>query len=200
VLECQSLPETESIFKKLKKERCINDMYSGLQVLADTPANLLNKLNQISGGTVIDVNDVPRILDPFKAKTIAEKFKGQRIAIFYVYQSEKSLLLEYFKDEVTTVPEDFQNGKSRVFIGQVRSVREGVRLDKADAIIYYSMEFSYLSYEQGRNRLISKEREKPANVWFAVSQMGLESKVLEAVHDKKDFTLSYYNRHQNLRD
>jgi hypothetical protein len=200
ILECKSLPETEYIFKKLRKERCINDMYTGLQVLADDPATLLTKLNQISGGTVIDANNVPRILDPFKAKTIADRFKGQRIAIFYVYQSEKALLLEYFKGEVTTVPEDFQQGKARVFVGQVRSVREGVRLDQADAIIYYSMEFSYLSYEQGRNRLVSKEREKPANVWFAVSQMGLEAKVLEAVHDKKDFTLSYYNKHQNLRE
>jgi hypothetical protein len=200
ILECKSNSETEYIFKKLKKERCVNDMYTGLQILADKPAVLLTKLNQITGGTVIDATETPRIIDPFKAVAIAEKFKGQRIAIFYVYQSEKKLLLDYFKDEVTTVPEDFQEGKSRVFVGQVRSVREGVRLDKADAIIYYSMEFSYLSYEQGRNRLVSKERQKPADVWFAVSQMGLESKILEAVHDKKDFTLSYYNRHQDLRE
>jgi hypothetical protein len=39
---------------------------------------------------------------------------------------------------------------------------------------------------------MSKERETPADVWFAESQLGIENKILKAVHSKKDFTLSYY--------
>lgn len=192
VLNCESGLELEHIFKTLKKDRCYYDSITGMKILADSPANLIGKLNQLSGGTVIDYEGNHRILDDFKVRSIDSHFHNKRIAIFYVYQCEKNLLLDYYKEKATTVPEEFQRGLYSVFIGQIRSVREGVRLDTADSIIFYSMEFSYLSYEQGRNRLMSKERETPADVWFAESQLGIENKILKAVHSKKDFTLSYY--------
>ena len=88
----------------------------------------------------------------------------------------------------------FQASPGKVFISQVRRAREGVRLDTADALIFFNLEFSYLSYEQGKNRLVSKERDIPAEVYFLCSDCGIECKILEAVHDKQDFTLSYYGR------
>lgn len=191
-LMCQSGLELQHIFRTLKRDKCFSDPVTGIKILAGSPANMLGKLAQLSGGTVIDVNGDHLILDEFKVQAIDEHFRGKRIAVFYVYQSERDLLLQYFGDRVTTSPEEFQKGGYDVFVGQIRSVREGVRLDTADAIVFYSMEFSYLSYEQGRNRIMSKERKVPADVWFAVSQMGIEKKILQAVHSKSDFTLSYY--------
>ncbi|MEG1565072.1 MAG: hypothetical protein RR365_15345, partial [Bacteroides sp.] len=88
----------------------------------------------------------------------------------------------------------FQASTNKVFISQVRRAREGVRLDTADALIFFNLEFSYLSYEQGKNRLVSKERTDPAEVYFICSDCGIEKKILDAVHGKKNFTLSYYGR------
>lgn len=195
ILDCRSSESTEYIFDTLKKDRCYNRLYDGVKILADTPANLMNKLNQICGGTVIDTDGNHVMLDTFKAERIKEYFAGKKIAIFYLYKSERDMLINFFSDSVTENPEEFQHGDYKVFIGQIRSVREGVRLDKADALVFYTMEFSYLSYEQGRNRLMSKERTKPAEVYFCVSQMGFERKILEAVNNKKDFTYSWYFKH-----
>lgn len=58
---------------------------------------------------------------------------------------------------------------------------------------------NYLSYEQGKNRLVSKERTSPADVYFLCSDCGIESKILEAVHGKESFTASYYFKRQKQK-
>lgn len=182
---------TKEIFNKLRNNSIA---HVGREVvLSDSPAKLLSKMHQLSSGTIISANGLKICLDGSKAEYTEKEFKGKKIAVFYVYQAEADLLRSVFPDW-TDIPEEFQASTSKVFISQVRRAREGVRLDTADALIYFNLEFSYLSYEQGRNRLISKERTKPVDVYFLCSDFGIESKILEAVHNKKDFTLSYYGR------
>lgn len=161
-------------------------------VIADTPAKLMQKLHQLGSGTIKN-GDKYLVLDKSKAIAIKHKFENQAIAIFYVFQAEKALLKEVFPN-ATDDPQKFQDGEASVFIGQVRRFREGVRLDRAEALIYYTTEFSYLSYEQGRNRLVSKERTEPAHVWFFCSEYGIDRMILDAVHNKQDFTHSYYKK------
>jgi len=162
-------------------------------ILGDTPAKLLDKLHQISGGTVIAEDGTHLILDTSKCEYVKQKFAGKKLALFYCYQSEFDLLKQWFPNW-TDSPEEFQASSDKVFICQVRRAREGVRLDTAEALVFYSFEYSFLSYEQGRNRLVSKEREEAADVYFLCSVPGLDETILEAVHGKKDFTLSYYRK------
>lgn len=185
---------------KKQTEQLINSMRNNLVVkiggnaiLGDSPAKLLTKLHQLSSGTVIAENGLHLTFDKSKAEFVHNQFAGQKVALFYVYQSEAELLQSVFPNW-TDSPEEFQASSDKVFISQVRRAREGVRLDTADALIFFNLEFSYLSYEQGRNRLVSKERTDPAEVYFLCSDCGIESKILEAVHGKESFTLSYYGR------
>ncbi|MEG1659459.1 MAG: hypothetical protein RR304_02655, partial [Bacteroides sp.] len=185
---------------KAQTARFINSMRNNLMVeidgnaiLGDSPAKLLTKLHQLSSGTIIAENGLHLTFDKSKAEFVRKQFDGKKVALFYVYQSEAELLQSVFPNW-TDSPEEFQTSTDRVFISQVRRAREGVRLDTADALIFFNLEFSYLSYEQGRNRLVSKERTDPADVYFLCSDCGIESKILEAVHGKQDFTLSYYGR------
>lgn len=164
---------------------------NGKVILGDSPAKLLTKLHQLSSGTVIAEDGKHITLDKSKAEFVRREFAGKKIALFYVYQSEAELLQAVFPNW-TDSPEDFQASTDKVFISQVRRAREGVRLDTADALIFFNMEFSYLSYEQGKNRLVSKERTTPAEVYFLCSDCGIEAKILEAVHGKESFTASYY--------
>jgi hypothetical protein len=92
---------------------------------------------------------------------------------------------------------DFQNGKGNVFLGQFVSAREGIRLDNADAIIFFNIDFSFLSYEQARNRIVSFEREKEAVLYWLFSDIGIEPKIYKAVNNKKDYTLQHY-RHERI--
>lgn len=162
-------------------------------IVADTPAKLMSKMHQLSSGTVISEEGTHLVTDKSKAEYLKMAFSGKKLAIFYVYQSEADLLHEQFPNW-TDSPEEFQQSNDKVFICQVRRAREGVRLDTADALIFFNLEYSYLSYEQGRNRLVSKERETPANVYFLLSDCGIESDIVEAVKNKTDFTYSWYKR------
>ena len=165
----------------------------GNAILGDTPAKLLTKLHQLSSGTVIAENGLHLTFDKSKAEFVRKQFAEKKVALFYVYQSEAELLQSVFQNW-TDSPEVFQLSTDKVFISQVRRAREGVRLDTADALIFFNLEFSFLSYEQGRNRLVSKERTAPADVYFLCSDCGIESKILDAVHGKQDFTLSWFNK------
>lgn len=164
----------------------------GRSVLGDTAAKKMSKMHQLSSGTIISEDGEHIVTDSSKADFIKKKFKG-RIAIFYVYQSEADLLHDAFPNW-TDNPEEFQSDPDKTFICQVRRAREGVRLDKADALIFFNLEYSYLSYEQGKNRLVSKERTAAAPVYFLQSDCGIEQYILEAVHNKTDFTASYYGK------
>ena len=189
-LPCHMSWETRSLIRDLKRKRIL-ELTDGSVVLGDTPAKLISKLHQLSGGTVIAEDDTHLIVDESKALRIRDVFQGKKIAIFYVYKSELDLLCSVFP-EWTDSPEEFQHSEDKIFISQVRKAREGVRLDSAEAIVFYNLEYSYLSYEQGKNRIMSKERTAPAPVYFAISDCGIDGDILEAVRNKKDFTASYY--------
>lgn len=197
-------PWTAKALRTIRRDKILEWTEAGsdprtITVLADTPAKLMTKMHQLSSGTVIDNNGEHVITDTCKAEFVKKHFQGCKIAIFYVYQSELDMLKMVFP-KWTNVPEEFQKSEDNelVFMAQVRSAREGVRLDKADALIFYNLEYSYLSYEQGRNRLSSKERETPAQIYFICSDCGIESDILDAVHSKQDFTMSYFkNKHKH---
>lgn len=191
ILEVKMNASTKSLFDELRRNKVADRPFLPMPLLADTPAKMLLKLHQISSGTIVCGNGEHIVLDGSKAEFIKTHFKGQKIAVFYIYKAEEKLLKNRFPNW-TDSPEEFQASADKVFISQVRRAREGVRLDTADALIFLNLEYSYLSYEQGKNRLVSKERKEPANVYFLCSDFGVEKEILNAVHGKKDFTLSYY--------
>jgi len=178
-----------STIKQLSKDKVA--ILNGQTVLADTPAKLLGKLHQISTGTCIDEEGHYHIIDRSKAEFIRDHFKGQHIAVFYVYKSEFEMLKEVFPNW-TASPEEFQEYPDKTFLGCFRSAREGTRLDTADALVFMNLEYSFLSYEQAKNRLQSKERLTPARLYFVFSDCGIERFIYQAVCNKKDFTLKYF--------
>lgn len=183
--------ETANLLASLKKNKVAH--WGDAAILADTPATMLMKLHQISSGTVIDAEGNYHIIDRSKAISVRDKFSGHKIAIFYVFKSELEMLKDIFP-EWTDSPEEFQASSNKVFLGQFRSAREGIRLDTADALIFFNMEFSYLSWEQTKNRLQSKERTKEAVIYLIQSDCGIEQHIYDAVMNKTDFTLSYYGK------
>jgi len=116
-----------------------------------------------------------------------------KIAIFYIFKEEFNLLKKIFTN-FTESPEEFNQSNDKVFLGQVRSSREGVNLSTADCLIYYNIEFSALSYIQGKDRMTSKERTKENDVYFIFSKGGIEKEIYKRVSNKLDFTNSYFRK------
>lgn len=182
-----------NIYREIDKEGVyIADKWA---IAISGAADKINKLSQICGGAIIADNGL-QILSKSKALAIKEKFKGRKYAIFYKYQGERHILERVFDGEFTTDPQEFQNTDVKIFLGQIRSIREGVDLKAADCLVFHNIDFSATSYYQARARLQTKDREKPALVYWMFYDKGIENHVYKAVHKKKNFTWAYYKRHR----
>lgn len=188
------MPEKiKQIIKAVEKENCYLD--NGFEIIADTAVKVMQKVHQLCSGTVIDENQY-HIVSTYKADYLKANFANKRLAIFYKFKSEFDMLKNAFPN-FTDNAFDFQSGKADIFLGQFVSAREGIRLDNADAIIFFNIDFSYLSYEQARNRIVSFEREKEAVLYWLFSDVGIERKIYKAVQKKSDYTLQHY-RHDRI--
>ena len=191
ILEVKMKEKTYEIVKTLKKDLVVQGRDE--VILADTSVKLQNKIHQLCSGTVRFESGNTKTIDNSKGIYIKEYFKGKKIAIFYVFKEELNLLKNIFTN-FTDQPEEFNESKDKVFLGQIRSSREGVNLSSADALIYYNIEFSALSYIQGKDRMTSKERIKDNNVYFIFSKGGIEKHIYKRVSNKLDFTNSYFKK------
>lgn len=167
----------------------------GASVIADTAVKLMQKLHQVYSGTIIV--DEPkmdaRAFDYTKAEYIRDNFKGQKIAIFYKFKAE-AMALRWILGKVYDDPMEFNNADSGVFISQIVSGREGIRLDTADALIMYNIDFSATSYWQSRARIQTKDRVKEAQLYWIFARGGIEDKIYKAVMDKRDYTLAHFKK------
>lgn len=186
-----SMPRIMPLIKTIHTNKFIN--IGGHEILADTTVKEMSKIQQLCGGTVLDESGEPVIIDYTKAEFILDHFKGQKIAIYYKFKAEYDILSTVFTNH-TSEPEVFQKSTDMVYLGQFQSSREGIRLDTADAIVFYGIDFSYLSYEQSKNRIISKERTKEAVLYWVFCENGIEEKIYQVVKNKQNYTSSYFNR------
>lgn len=166
-------------------------------ILADTGAKLMQKLHQIYSGTIMFESGSYMVLDPFKAQEIHNRFKDNRIAIFYKFKAELESIISVFGDSVTTGLEAFQNGEVKNFAVQIVSGREGINLSAADYIVFYNIDFSATSYWQGRDRMTTKERAFN-KIYWVFTKGGIEEKVYKLVNKKKNYTLSHFKKNYGV--
>ena len=167
----------------------------GKVILADTAVKEMNKVHQLCGGTVKTEESEAMVIDSSKADYIKEKFAGQKIAIYYKYVAELAALQFAFAGRLFYDPMQFNKaGVDAVFVSQVQSGREGVNLSTADCLVMYNIDYSAVSYWQVRARLQTKDRVKDAKVYWLFFEGGIEEKIYNCVEQKKDFTLSHYNK------
>lgn len=165
-------------------------------ILADTGVKQQSKAHQLFSGTVIAENGT-YTTDDTKARAIIEKFKGRKIAVFTVYQQEADMVRSLIPNCVNT-PEAFNADPIATYVGQIRSSREGVNLSTADCLVYFNIEFSSLSYIQGRDRATYKDRPNPPEVWFIMAEGGIELEIYNRVKDKQDYTNTHFKQWQKM--
>jgi hypothetical protein len=161
-------------------------------VLADTGAKTMSKLRQIYSGTVITEAHGAVIFDNTKAKYIMENFSG-KLAILYCFKAEGDMLRKMFGPLATDSPEHFNANPDAVYIGQILSSREGVNLSTADHLIFIGIDYSALSYLQGRDRASYFGRDRANRVHFIFAERSVESRVYRSVKEKQTYTLKHFD-------
>ncbi len=181
---------TKSLFHKVLKDKCLLGLRGRIE--ADTAAKLQNILLQIASGSVI--TSQKDYLKHDISKAIRIKKEGfTKIAIFYKYKTELKIIQEVF-DNVYTNAEDFQKADAGVFAGQFVSKREGIRLDTAEALFMFNIDFAYLSYKQTKDRIMSLDRKAPAQLCWVFSDIGFEKSIYKVLQKKKNYNSYFFRR------
>ncbi len=191
VINVKMKPVTYNLVSKLEKDKVYEGKKGGV-ILGDTPVKLMSKVHQIYSGTVKLEDGQSIIIDNTKAECIKHHFQGKKIAIFYKFNEELNLIKQALGGSVTTDLHEF-NGSRKSIALQIVAGREGISLAKAEALVFFNIDFSATSYWQSRDRLTTKEREKN-EVFYLFAEGGLEHKIYEAVLNKKSFTTKHYER------
>ena len=191
ILEVEMKPTTYALVKKLEKDLVYEGTNGGI-ILADTPVKLMQKVLQIYSGTVKLEDGAATTIDDSKAVFIKQRFRDNKIGIFYKFKQELKLLQKVYGDNLTTDLEEFNTTSKNIAL-QIVSGREGISLSKADYLVYFNIDFSATSYWQSRDRLTTKERQKN-DVYWIFSKGGIEKKIYEKVLEKKSFTTKHYEK------
>ena len=196
ILECEMQPITNLIINKLKKNLVVKNT-DGQVILGDTGVKLMQKIHQLSSGTCKFEDGTSKVIDYSKAKFTLEKFKGVKIAIFYVFKEEYNALLSVFGVEnLTNDVEEFDNSDKNIAL-QIVSGREGISLKNAKYLVYYNIAFSATSYWQSRDRLTTMQRQSNEVFWI-FSKGGIELDIYKAVLKKKDYTLKIFKENESI--
>ena len=190
VLEVELLPVTYEIMRKLRKDLVVEGKEE--VILADTAVKLMIKMHQLCSGTIKFESGNSKVIDYTKAQFIKETFKGKRIGIFYKFKQELHALKSVFGDALTESLDEFNAG-GQVIALQIVSGREGISLQKAEALVYYNIDFSATSYWQSKDRMTTKDRLKN-DVYWIFAKGGIERDIYKAVTKKKDYTLNHFKR------
>ena len=190
ILHCDMKPITLQIIKQLKKDKIVQG-HNGV-IIADTAVKLQNKIHQLCSGTCILEDGTSAIIDHSKAEFIRDKFKGKKIGIFYKFKGELQILKDIFGDSLCTELDEF-NGTDKNIALQIISGREGISLREAEALVYYNIDFSSISYFQSKDRMTTMDRQAN-DVYWVFARKGIEAKIYKNVINKKDYTVNMFKR------
>jgi hypothetical protein len=191
VLKVKMKESTYWLTSKLRARR-VHIGKNGEEIIADTEVKLMQKLHQIYSGTVLAEDGQAVCFDDSKAKFIKQHFEGKKIAVFYKFRAELELIRWALGGQVTESPEEFNHRHDLTFVSQIVSGREGINLSSADALVFYNIDFSHLSYWQARARMQTQERQTACELYWIFSEDGIEEKIYERVKAKQDYVLSYF--------
>jgi hypothetical protein len=191
IMEVEMSDTVYRIAKKLKKDLVVEGKDE--VILADTPVKLMMKLHQLYSGTIKFESGASMIIDPSKAQFIYDNFCNVKIGIFYKFKEELNALMQiYGKEYLTTDLSEFDTTDKSIAL-QIVSGREGISLKKADALVYFNIDFSATSYWQSRDRMTTKDRLE-SDVYWIFAKGGIERDIYKTVIEKKDYTLNHFKK------
>lgn len=188
IIYCKMSDKTMEMAKKLKDKRVLCGKNE--TILGDTPVKLMTKIHQLYSGTIKFESGNAMIIDDSKGLFIKNTFRDKKIAIFYKFKEELTLLFQVFGEALCTELDDFNNSTKNIAL-QIISGREGISLKKADCLVYFNIDFSSLSYWQSRDRMSTIDRQSN-EVYWVFSKGGIEKQIYNTVVKKKNYTSSIF--------
>jgi superfamily II DNA or RNA helicase len=154
--------------------------------------------DEFNGAEEFDNEKLEKIVeysDEFPRMVVFAKYKAQIAQIAHRLQKEgkKVLLLTGDTKDRGKVILEANNSKECVFIAQAQ-VSSGWELPDYPVMIFASMDWSFVSYEQGKGRILRANKLKKNLYIHLIVKNGIDEHVYKTIMNKQDFHLAIYNK------
>lgn len=200
-------PETEALYRILEKQLRLEVNARKIKIKSMMTAVI--KLQQLTGGSVIETPEfgsaryVHHLSNEklLALKSVLPELIGSKFIVVCRFIHEIERLEQYLTRKGLTV-KVVRGGHrfDRKFEQDVilMQVRSGVAVDMsaADAIVFYSTDYSYLNYEQARFRILSYDK-LHARYYFLLGRCTIDELIYETISRKKklaDIVCDHYRR------
>jgi SNF2 family DNA or RNA helicase len=172
------------LFKQLMKDEVIETELG--DIIADSSAAMRMKLKQMLGGFVILDNKQIAHIDSEKPEALRRIVAPLSDGIIYTFFDEEQFIAanvlrklgkSFVKVNGKTPPkkaderiEMFKKGKTDFLIIQVKSGGTGLNLQRTNNAVYYSLPYSYISFEQSEKRIWRPGQTKPCKFYYILTK------------------------------
>lgn len=185
---------TLNLYKTLKNNYVVSHQHK--EIIAETPAVLVNKLRQICGGAIYEnENHNALFIHRHKATAlvdIIEKEKNNNILIYYNFIFERDIILEALKnynvkEYSEEVVEEWNNKKIRILLAQPLKMSHGVNLQYGGAVVvWYSLTYSLETYMQANARLYRQGQERDVVCYHLLIKDTIDEEVVKILRNKEE--------------
>jgi SNF2 family DNA or RNA helicase len=214
--DCLDLPEITETIRRVDLEpeaRKLYDLvredaYAGLSKARISAPNVLTRLlrlSQITGGYVTDDDGIIQTVSRAKLAALedivdAATAEGQKLVVMAHFTPEldaiegmlkrKKICYSVLRGSTQNRGKEvarFQNDpKCTVFVGQIQAAGEGISLTAASTMIFYSVDYSMVHFEQAKARIHRSGQTKPCSYIYLCCRNTVDQRVLKALREKKD--------------
>lgn len=198
------LGEQDRLYRQMEQTGIIR--IGSKRIVADLAITNLGKREQITGGYVLDDEDIPRFTGRAKERKLRWLLGRIKppVVVFCRYRHEmtliKRVLLEFMprvrllhggvkdKDDDkqrSDLLRSFQAGELDALICQTRTGGVAIDLTRASELIFYSINHSYIDFEQTLFRLYGKNQKNALNAYFLYAVDTVDEEKLQVVKDKE---------------
>jgi SNF2 family DNA or RNA helicase len=161
------------------------------------------KLSQITGGMVLDEDGLAHRTGRAKERKLSHLLKHveRPVVVFCQYLHEIEIIYELMtvilrrvaiiqgavkETDRTRIIEDFHKGKYDGIICQVRTGGEGIDLTRSSTLIVYSMNYSYINWEQLLRRIQGLNQKKTPKALVLYCEDTIDMDKLRLVEEKSE--------------
>ncbi len=190
-------------------EQLVRDSYVQIKDGEITAANVLTRLlrlSQLTGGFLReDGSERPIKISDVKLTALADivdsaaqdgeklviiaRFLPEIVAITRMLEKKTigySLISGEIKDRDEQVRRFQEDADTTVFVGQIATAGLGITLTAADAMAFFSLDYSMSNFEQAKARIHRVGQRNPCTYIYLAAAGTVDEKVLQALRDKAD--------------
>lgn len=196
--------EARKQYKTLEKELLLEIEKS--EIIALNAAVLMNKLLQVVGGAVYDLERNIQVIHTAKVdalKKLVKNLKGEPLLVLVAYKHESARILKAIPQARMFHEKDLDewcDGKIPVWVADARSLSHGLdRLQHGGSkLCWFTLTWGE-AYQQTNARLVRTGQEKPTTVYRLLVPGTADDAVVEALRNRSDTQTGLMTALKNLQ-